>query len=288
MIRVATTAAALLAAIEAHRPEWLARAQARTEALAMGGDDPEFPSLWSEIKEVYIRLQHSKCVYCEKELEDQPIEHDVEHYRPKKEVVRWVVPKALAGQGIVVRQPSRGSEPGYRLLAYHPLNYAASCKTCNSILKRNYFPIAGDRDSVAREPAAMTGELPFVLYPIGDTDEDPEDLLEFAGLSPQAKATGFRRQRALVMIWLFKLNRKWLQKDRAKAIITYFLALEMAGRKPRDKIARDAEKIIRGMESPSVAHASCLRSFRRLYDSDRPGAERIFRACARLMKSFSL
>jgi hypothetical protein len=287
MIRVTTTAAALLAAIEAHRPGWLARAEAITDALASGEADPEFTSPWSEIKGVYIGLQHSKCVYCEKELEDQRIEHDVEHYRPKGKVVRWVVPKVLARQGIVVNQPSRGSEPGYPLLAYNPFNYAAACKTCNTILKHNYFPIAGTRDSTACNPAAMAGERPFLPYPIGDTDDDPEDLIEFAGLSPQAKGTGFRRQRALVTIWLFDLNRKWLQKDRAKAIMAYFLALQIAGRKPRDKLARDAEKVVRQMGSPSEAHANCLSSFRRLYDSDRAGAQRIFDNCARLMKSFS-
>ena len=40
MIRVSTTAAALLAAIEAHRPGWVARAEARTEALAAGESIP--------------------------------------------------------------------------------------------------------------------------------------------------------------------------------------------------------------------------------------------------------
>jgi hypothetical protein len=287
MIRVATAAAALLAAIEAHRPGWLERAEARTEALASGEADPEFPSLWAEIKEVYIRLQRSKCVYCEKELEDQPIEHDIEHYRPKKEVARWVVPRALARQGIVVKQPSRGGELGYRLLAYHPLNYAASCKTCNSILKRNFFPIADRRDHACRDPLAMAGERPFLLYPIGDTDDDPEDLIEFAGLSPQVKGTGFRRQRALVTICLFDLNRKPLQKDRAMEIMRYFLALERARRTPRDKTARSAEKIVQYMISPHGRHANCLRSFRRLYDSDRAAAERIFHGCARLVKSYS-
>ena len=208
MIRVSTTTAALLAAIEAHRPGWLSRAEARTEALAAAAVDPEFPSLWSEIKEVYISLQHSKCAYCEKEPEYQPIEHDVEHYRPKRDVVRWVVPRALARQGIVVNQPTHGGEPGYPLLAYNPLNYAAACKTCNSILKRTYFPIAGTRNATARDPAGMAGERPFLLYPIGDADDDPEDLIEFAGLSPQARGTGFRKQRALVTIWLFDLNGK--------------------------------------------------------------------------------
>jgi hypothetical protein len=68
----------------------------------------------------------------------------------------------------------------------------------------------------------------------------------------------------------------------------YFPALEMARRTPRDRFARDAERIIRGMGLPSAAHANCLRSFRRLYDSDRAAAERIFHDRARLMKSFSL
>jgi hypothetical protein len=288
MIRVATTAAALLAAIKVRRPGWSARAHARTEALEAGAADPEFPSLWSEIKEVYIELQHAKCAYCEKELEDQPIEHDVEHYRPKREVARWAVPKALAGRGIVVKQPSGGGEPGYRLLAYHPLNYAASCKTCNSILKRNYFPIAGTRDPAGRDPTAMAGEHPYLLYPIGDVDDDPEDLIEFAGLSPQAKGRGFRRQRALVTIWLFDLNRKWLQKDRAMEIMRYFLALERTRRLPRDRIVRDSERIVQYMSSPHARHANCLRSFRRLYDADRAAAERIFRACTRLVESVSL
>ena len=119
----------------------------------------------------------------------------------------------------------------------------------------------------------MAGERPFLLYPIGDTDDDPEDLIEFAGLSPQAKGAGFRRQRALVTIWLFELNRQWLQKDRAMEISRYFLALEGAGRSPRDKIARDSEKSIQYMDSPRARHANCLRWFRRLYDSDRAAAE---------------
>lgn len=288
MIRVPITTAALLAAIEAHCPGWTARAEARTNALAAGGSDDHLPSLWAEIKTVYMDLQSSKCVYCEKELEDQPIEQDVEHYRPKKKVARWKVPRALAGEGIAVNQPARGDEPGYPLLAYNPLNYAASCKTCNSILKKNYFPIAGARDYACRNPSEMAGERPFLLFPIGSIDVDPEDLIEFAGLSPQAKGAGFRRQRALVTIWLFQLNRKWLQKDRAIEITRYYLALELSRRSPHNATARHAEKVVRSMESRRARHANCLRSFRRLYDSDRTAAERIFRKCARLLETLSL
>ncbi len=107
----------LLARVEAHCPGWSARAQTRTNALAAGGPDPEFTSLWREIKAVYIGLQYTKCAYCERKLEAQPIEHDVEHYRPIKKVARWKIPKSLAAQITSVRQRARGSEPGYSTLA---------------------------------------------------------------------------------------------------------------------------------------------------------------------------
>src|SRR5205085_1488503 len=124
---------------------------------------------------------------------------------------------------------------------------------------------------------------PFLVYPIGDLDDDPEDLIEFAGLSPQPKASGFHRQRGLATIWIFRLNRKWLQKDRALEILRLYLALERSGRLPRDAVARKAEKVVEFMSSPRARHANCLRSYRRLYVSDRAAAERIFHACANLM-----
>jgi thiol-disulfide isomerase/thioredoxin len=286
MIRVSTTAE-LFSKIELHKPGWLNDARARTDALAAGAGDPKLPSIWSDIKKVYMDLQASKCVYCEKELENQAIEQDVEHYRPKKKVARWALPKALAHEGIALQQPAQGSEPGYTLLAYHALNYAAACKTCNSILKKNLFPIAGSRDSTARDPASIVLERPYLLYPIGQIDEDPEDLIEFAGLSPQAKAAGFRRKRALVTIWLFQLNRKWLQKDRALEIMRYYLALERSTRVPRDQVVVSAEIVVRYMSSARARHANCLRSYRRLYEADRAAAERIFHNCARLMGTYS-
>ena len=60
------------------------RARSRTKQNATS-TAPAFPSLWSETKQVYIELQHSKCAFCEKPLEGR-IEQDVEHFRPKGEV----------------------------------------------------------------------------------------------------------------------------------------------------------------------------------------------------------
>jgi hypothetical protein len=196
MTRVQVTAAKLTQLIKAHKPNWLKRAREQTKALEDGMANTEFPSLWSEIKKVYVKLQgggvRGKCAYCEKWLEADEIEHDVEHFRPKAKVSHWNVPESvkqeLAAARIKVKQPDSGDEPGYRLLAYHPFNYATACKRCNSVLKGSLFPIKGRRRTDAKDPATLKSEGAFLIYPIGSIDDDPEDLIEFVGVSPQAKA----------------------------------------------------------------------------------------------------
>src|SRR5262249_1945903 len=151
-------------------------------AALKGEDEPEFQNEWSDIKPAYIDLQFSKCGFCEKPLEGK-IEQDVEHFRPKGAVVAWPVPKALAAEieaaGFPVTQPKAGTK-GYKSLAYPPLNYVTACKTCNSIRKKNYFPIAGRRRLGGRDPAALGDEQPYLMYPLSDIDVDPEDLIEFS------------------------------------------------------------------------------------------------------------
>jgi hypothetical protein len=92
MTRIEVAASKLRRLIMAHDRTWLKRAREQTKALVAGAADPEFPNLWSEIKEVFIRLQGGdsggKCAYCEKWLEADRIEHDVEHFRPKAKVAR--------------------------------------------------------------------------------------------------------------------------------------------------------------------------------------------------------
>ena len=110
---------------------------------------------------MYIELQHSKCQFCEKPLEGR-IEQDVEHFRPKCEVRPWDIPQDLADAGIAVSQPANGRrtsdriELGYRFLAYHPFNYAAACKPCNTVFKGNLFPIARKRAVDATDPPVPT------------------------------------------------------------------------------------------------------------------------------------
>ena len=282
MIRIDVDRDDLEQMIEAHKPGWLDDAKSKTDALA---DDPdlEVKSIWSPIKQVYSDIQNSKCVFCEKEIEDQPIEQDVEHFRPKNKVRRWNVPEWMANdEGVAVAQPESGSEPGYRLLAYHFLNYAAACKTCNSTRKRDYFPIqATTRKSDSRNPTRMRTEKAFLIYPISDLDDDPEDLLEFYGLSPQAKhPRGFDRKRALVTIELFQLDdadqRSYLFKRRAQLIYFLFVALQMVDNGDAQERA-DGQRMVDHYTSPKSEHTNCLRSFHRLYRDDVMQAESIAR-----------
>ena len=71
MIRCAVGRQQLLDDIEAEKPGWLNRAKAATAASAAAGQYVAGSDIWGDIKHVYIRLQHEKCVYCESKLQDR-------------------------------------------------------------------------------------------------------------------------------------------------------------------------------------------------------------------------
>lgn len=280
MIRYAIKNSELRDRIETQKPGWLDRARDKTKANEKTGE-PEFPPLWSEIKQVYIDLQHSKCAFCEKPLEGR-IEQDVEHFRPKAKVTAWSPSQTLLDEGLVLKQPANNSdEPGYTFLAYHPLNYIMSCKTCNSVFKRNLFPIARSRRSKAKKPPAVSTEKPLLVYPISDIDDDPEELLEFHGWTAQPKhASGFERLRALSVIELFALNdwakRKELLVGRARQMQLLYLNLAALDDNTNQTLVRAAKKNVDRMLSSAEPHANCLRSFALLFRTDRAQADVFF------------
>jgi hypothetical protein len=300
MTRIEVGAAKLRRLIRAHDPTWLKRAREQTKTLETGIPATEFPSIWNEIKDVYIRLQGgergSKCAYCEKWIEAARIEHDVEHFRPKTKVSRWKVPEHLLREfhaaGVQVNQPAEESELGYRFLAYHVLNYAAACKQCNSVLKRNLFPITGKRLSNAKDPARLKSEGALLIYPIDHVDTDPEDLIEFQGISPRAKAAaGLDRLRALVTIEIFQLDdwrsRKSLIYDRLEWVEKLWLALKQRDRGESPNDVHDANQTIARMISTGFRHANCLRSFHRLYERSPGEAEGFYKVAMKYLQSYS-
>ena len=293
MIRYDISDADLRARIEAESPGWLKRASRRTAACrkkrAFDGGGP----IWSDVKPVYMRLQHDKCAYCERKLEGEPygrIEHDVEHFRPKNGVKAWPDDRIRAERRIDYDFPTgRDWGQGYYLLAFHPRNYITACKSCNTPLKSNYFPIAGRRRGPqADDPARLAPEQPYLLYPLGDRDDDPEEVLTFDGIVPKpSKRSGHRRRRALVTIDFFELDtREELLRGRAEKVRELKLALiveESSGPSPADKAL--AERTIAGLQSERSPHSNCVRSFLRLYRRDRPHAEAIFQAAMEYLES---
>jgi hypothetical protein len=291
VIRYALSESELRTRIENEKPGWLARARNQTMNNA-AAVEPKFPSLWSEIKQVYMDLQHSKCAFCEKQLEGR-IDQDVEHFRPKSKVTAWSPSQALLVAGLVLKQPMDGSdELGYTHLAYHPLNYAMSCKSCNTVFKKNLFPVTNTRKADAKKPPAVSTEKPPLVYPIGDSDDDPETLLEFAGWNPRSKhAKGFGRLRAVSMIELFRLNdwqeRKELLAGRARQIQLLYLNLAAIDKRADLHIVNAAKLNVKRMLLDSEPHANCLRSFTRLHRADSSQARAYFLEVSEYLSTIS-
>lgn len=288
MIRVPVTKAQLNQLIDDEAPAWRNLASKRTSNVE---NNPNYniTSIWSDVKIVYMRLQHSKCIFCEKKIEPEAIEQDVEHFRPKNEVKRWPVPSWLASDpSFFIQQPSAETEPGYRLIAYHPRNYAASCKTCNSTYKANYFPIAGGRTSLAKNPDEMQSEQAFLIMPLGDVDDDPEQLIEFEGFIPQAKQTsGHGAFRAKVTIELLGLaERKGLLRERIEGISDMYRAFLLFQTGVQSNI--DAAQVgIDALIDAKSRHANCMRCYKDVCETDWALADSIYKSAIAYAKTIS-
>jgi hypothetical protein len=71
MIRVDVTDEQLFEAIEAERPGWLERAKAKTRECVAKAHVDDGDAIWSEVKQVFARLQNFKCIYCERALPEK-------------------------------------------------------------------------------------------------------------------------------------------------------------------------------------------------------------------------
>lgn len=277
MIRYQITSADWQATIREVSPTWLDRAHERSTAYADAGRYITPPSsIWSQIKRVYMDLQGFKCGFCERKLENSEfgnVEHDVEHYRPKGLVTRWPPASATARGDDLSFPLGEPDEPGYFMLAHHHENYLVSCKTCNSALKGNGFPVDGERDMRMTSPRHTT-ERPYLVYPIGFLDDDPEKLIRFEGIVPvPAAARGRRRRRGQVIISFFQLaERDGLLEERSMVIIALHLGLVSLDHP--DQLSRAiARQAVERLTSDRAAHANCARSFHRLWNDERADAE---------------
>lgn len=280
MIRYAASRAQLEHAVDQTAPKWRADAATRTAKLKKKKKYDEKAGAWSTIKSAYMTIQFDKCAYCERKLAALPYgagEHDVEHFRPKSSCKVWPTPAQQAAREIAYRFGTGLAYPtGYYWLAYDLYNYATACRSCNSSLKSNAFPIAGHRAHADTLPEALSTEKPFLVYPIGKIDADPENLIGFNGIVPVArKKSGHAKRRAQVTIDFFELDtRPELLKERAGVIATLGLAFG-GGR----------QDFVNAMIAESSPHASCARAFKRLWDGNQSEAQRLHRAAMQYIAS---
>ena len=274
MIRYDIAPDALDALVEERAPGWLERARSRSERFREKGKYEEKSSIWGEVKPVFMEVQGgAKCCFCERQFEAGDLgrhELDLEHYRPKGKVKRWKCPPELVREGVSLTEPP-GSGKGYHLLAYHLLNYAAACKACNSGLKKDCFPIAGEYDLDGDDPGMLTGEEPWLLYPLGRLDVDPEEVITFHGIFPNSTSDDqATRLRGLVMIAFFGLDdviaRKNLMKERAHIVCLLHPFLVRA--EERGGAGAEPAAFVETMLASTSPHANCARSFARLFRSD--------------------
>ena len=287
MIRYPFDALQAWATILATDKKWLEKTTARTKTFLSAGSYNETGNIWSIAKPAFMDLQHNKCAFCERRFENKilgAIEHDLEHFRPKNAVETW----PEAGRNPPLTFPFPTGDPfasGYYWLAYDLLNYAATCKVCNSILKASYFPIKGARTALppaagpGPRPASLLVEEPLLCYPIGDWDADPETLLTFdATVAIPVVTAGHRYERAQVIIEFFGLNtRELLHRERATMICLVAPILKKLA--DGAVLTINEQTLLDKVESPSLPHAACVRAHVKLWRIDPAHAERVHQRC---------
>lgn len=277
----------LHAKIEATSKGWLADAAIRRGVALKKQRVDEGEGTWSKIKAVYIVAQHHRCIYCERamaqttlgQVEGDAIDYDVEHFRPKNRVRSWPPAKVKQRRPTIdyldsVRDGAAGGYPG---LAFDPLNYAVSCKVCNSTLKADYFPIAGQPHAKGRTKKDLDAkELPFLLQPFGDHGDNPAKLLAFNGIVPIPRARSKKSAphlRARVIIDFFELDTR-ADLLMARAAVIRLLCLDLEGTTKGTKAKRTEARARVDRATTKGPHASCALAFAELYARDRALAKK--------------
>lgn len=285
MIRIALSADKLEELIKIESPKWLAKAKKKAKAANAAGKVGGSDGIWSEIKGVYMRVQGFKCMYCEKPMpkpDENPdgvsgkVEYDVEHFRPKNRASAWPTEPVKTRRGIKYENKLKsGYESGYVWLAFNPLNYGVSCKTCNSELKGDRFPILGTAGKKGQTGADLDRvEKPCLLLPIGDAGTDPESLLDWNGplVFPKKGLSSEDKLRALVLIDFFELDtRRDLVDNRCHGIMLLFGELE--------KGSQESAQFVKNLTEADMPFAGCFRAFVALYRRDRDAAHNLYESC---------
>jgi hypothetical protein len=286
MIRYTIPAAELRKRVDARSGTWRDRAKGLTSKAVVAGKVLEGDAIWSEVKPIFLDIQGNKCVYCERLLPGEElglVEHDVEHYRPKNRITEWPAKKDLKALGLAAYPfPTGGpAAQGYISLAFDLSNYGAACKTCNSSLKADRFPIAGNRAAPPFTPAKLKAEDPFLLLPLAPGEDDPEQLIGFNGIIPfplNADNTSRAHRRAKVTIDFFRLaslqRESELLEDRLRSLNEFAMTRRFR-QSQSGAAAAVLDQAMKAMSASTRPHANCVRSYVRLCHSQPAAADQM-------------
>jgi hypothetical protein len=132
-------------------------------------------------------------------------------------------------------------------------------------------------------------ERPFLPYPLGDVDEDPEDVITFDGvIAIPRKRNGPRWRRAKVTIAFFQLNlREELLRERARSLVALDNALAILESDSQAERVEQAQEDVRRLRSTASPHAGCVRAACQTYVENRARFLEIARECRRFLAAES-
>lgn len=132
------------AELRKERRVWLARAILAKQS----GKPPEFAG-YDLMKDMLVRVLHSKCCYCEMELRKEG--NPVEHFRPKAGVQN-------SGQ-------SKIDNSRYWWLAWTWENLLFACGRCNTNHKKNQFPLMSASVPLTEKSVDVDSEQALLIDP---------------------------------------------------------------------------------------------------------------------------
>lgn len=188
--------------------DWLRKADSLTESLITATDDIERKEIidknssakhWRELKP-NLPYAH-KCWYTE--IVNTGAPYHIEHFRPKKQVVKSSFEEAQRIGWTAINQIA----DGYWWLAFDWQNYRIAVNDMNSIYKKNYFPLQLNSFIAYTANDDYSLEQPFLLDP---TVQGDPNLLTFepdgSARETITDSTDIRHIRAKVSINIYGLN----------------------------------------------------------------------------------
>lgn len=197
----------------------------------------------SSVRNALVSAQKGKCCYCEVVIHHPYALYHVEHYRPK----------AYSQQS----KNSKKQFPGYYWLVYDWDNLFLACHFCNSVNKKNFFPLLIKAERAKNHRSNLIAEKPLIIRP----DTDPRPHIDFHKEVPIG-----RTKAGSTTIEVLGLDRRehderlrlYIQLSRSRELFDEYQA---DNSKAAKEIVETARSILVSATSPNAPFSAMATSF---------------------------